>query len=762
MKHWIFNVQETNRGSESSHVDDKTAWELYYPPFQAAVEAGVSAAMCSYNKVDGIYACGSPKQLQEVLKKRMGFQGFVMTDWWALHSTAIGQGVDQEMPGTGQTTYFKPEQLKFSAADVIDNSVERVLSVVYRVGLGKSTKCSPPHCQPFFVKNMTSDAHTALARTLATESIVLLQNRGNTLPLTPDSVKTIAIVGGPAVAKPFNPNGGGQGAGGDWFTGDYYSGGGSGHTVAGYVVTPLDGIRRRAALAGMQVVASPNNDANAAIAAARQADVTIIVAATTSGESRDRPHLHLDHYADDFIAKVAGQSKHTIVLMQIPGAVLMPWRDSVSSILAMFMGGQETGNAWADVLFGDHAPTGRLPIMMPLSVDDTIEPAGGDVNYIEGMKTSYRNKAFKHTFPFGHGLTYTTFEYEKPVAGLCADGAEGIRMCISVHLRNTGRRSAKTIAQLYIAMPADAGHPAPILKGFQKTGIVPPGGTSEVIFRLGLRDLSYYDIGTGTWEEASGVTCSVGESSADIRHSLHIERDAGTGVWGGPSAPIVGNRRPPVVPQPGSETDGVAPPPAPETSVVGSQPDYTIWWMLLGVLQTCLLIFLGTYTYRLHICMRRPPEDFSPEPKPATTTRRQPTKAGRGQNQAHPESGYISPMAASPMTSMNSLGQISPMGTGMARTVSSGSRSPGGPAEHLPGPAALVSAVWARFPSAPEDSNWLASWFGKARFGTDSGATGGTTSGAAGSAAGASSPVRGLVAAAGAGGVSPVKKRRGP
>mmetsp|Transcript_7777 Transcript_7777/g.19214 ORF Transcript_7777/g.19214 Transcript_7777/m.19214 type:complete len:907 (-) Transcript_7777:109-2829(-) len=490
VKHWAFNHQETKRKSQSSNVDEKTAWELYYGPFQAAVDAGVSAAMCSYNKVNGEPACGSRKLLGD-LKQRMGFRGFIQSDWWAVlgsHST----GLDQVMPGTGRVLDLNRED-----AQSMDEAVTRILAATHRMRL--RSDCSPPNCENFLRRNVSSSEHLALGRRLAAESVVLLKNEGDVLPISSDSVATIAVIGSAAAADAFDPNSKSQGAYA-LAVADYYSGGGSGHcapaTRRRVVVKPLDGIKRRAASAGIRVVESPSNSVSQAISAARQSDIAIVVAATTSEEGKDRRDLHLDDGVDGLIDAVSRQAKRTVVISQIPGAVVMPWRDSVDGILAMFLGGQETGSAWADVLFGDHAPTGRLPIMIPETEADTIPPSNSQIaEYSEGMATSYRNKRFKAAFPFGHGLTYTSFEYLAPAAGLWSDDAScapEALVCIRVQVRNIGQVAGETVAQLYLEFPSVAQHPAPMLKGFRKTGVVLPGGVVSVTFSLSRHDLSFY------------------------------------------------------------------------------------------------------------------------------------------------------------------------------------------------------------------------------------------------------------------------------
>jgi beta-glucosidase len=554
-KHWIFNEQETHRDSESSVVDEKTAWELYYPPFWSAVEAGVSAVMCSYNRIDGEYSCENAEQLG-LLREKLGFRGFVQSDWWATHSTSVSQGLDQDMPGIGDygpgmgfpntSTWFDPERLKRQRSEDVDRSVRRILASIYRIRL--ANPCRPPGCGHWYRRNVTAPAHVALARSVAAESVVLLRNEG-LLPLAAsEELRTIAVIGAAAAAQSFDPHGEGQG-GKLWWQGDYYSGGGSGHVPAkpAGVVTALDGIRRRAARDGIEVLSSPTNNIKGAMRVARRADVAIVVAGSTSGESRDRESLALDGNADHLIAAVAKQAKHVIVLLQVPGAVLMPWKLAVDAILVMFLGGQETGNAWGDVLFGDHAPSGRLPIMMPETEADTVSPStGASVVYSEGLETSYRNKRFAAAFPFGHGLTYTTFEYKTPTVieaeafdvdggrDLLGDDSSGssgsgprpvraqkhINVCCPV--RNTGGMAGKAVVQLYLELPPSAGHPAPLLKGFAKTSLLFPGDSETVTFKLTPRDLSYYDVDRGSWVMADEAVAHIGASSADIRQFMSL------------------------------------------------------------------------------------------------------------------------------------------------------------------------------------------------------------------------------------------------
>jgi len=218
---------------------------------------------------------------------------------------------------------------------------------------------------------------------------------------------------------------------------------------------------------------------------------------------------------------VSAVAKATVVLVQAPGAVLMPWRDSVEGVLVMFLGGQQTGDAWADIVFGDQVPTGRLPVMMPEAEEDSIPPGTEpDVVYSEGLATSYRNPDFRAAYAFGHGLTYTTVEYQNASSSLCGNTSE-CEVRIRVSVKNTGGRAAPTVAQLYLQFPASAGNSVPVLKGFKKTSEISPGSSQEVVFELTQRDLSYYSAEWGGWIKATcDFTAHIGESSADIRETV--------------------------------------------------------------------------------------------------------------------------------------------------------------------------------------------------------------------------------------------------
>jgi beta-glucosidase len=515
-KHFAGNQQETERDNYNSRVDDKTAFELYFPPYQSAIDAGVGSFMCSYNKWNGEHACSSSDLLNNKLKGAMGFQGFVMSDWGAAYDQA-DRGLDMDMRMVGDN--WNPSS---QSEDVLDNTATRIIAATLKAGADWLT-CTGA-CESQQRTMVTSDEHAELATAAAAASIVLLKNDG-VLPLG-SSVKKIAVVGEVATAEPFDSN---HGA---WNVGDYYSGGGSGHMTpsSSQLVKTMDGLKARASKAGISVVESASNDQGAARNAANQADVVVVVVGASSTESADRGSLDVDNDGNGLINACTGTGKPVVVLMQIPGVVLTPWRDSVSAAAAMFLGGQGTGDAWAQVLFGDVAPSGRLPVQFPASESDTINVVGGgDASYSEGMKTSYRNKDIVPAFAFGHGLTYTTFQYGDAVTSACGDN-----LCLTMPVTNKGLVAASDVPQLYLEFPAKAQHPAPLLKGFVKTEKISPGKTAQAVFELTDRDLSYWD--NGEWKKPATVNAHIGVSSAEIVQTI---KDMSTQADGPTPAPIV-------------------------------------------------------------------------------------------------------------------------------------------------------------------------------------------------------------------------------
>jgi beta-glucosidase len=541
MKHFGFNEQETNRKQMNSVVSEKDAWEVYYPPFEAAIEAGVGGAMCAYNKVNGTYACHNGKVLQEDLKGKMGFEGFVMSDWEALHdSWALMGGTDMEMPG-GPGGYFNWKSLGgviHQHPEAFNEAARRILAAIYHLRLEEGPSCSGP-CYAERNTIQRTKAHLDLAKKAAADGVVLLKNDG-ILPLR--SVRQLAVIGPAANVKDtLNV----------WGAGSPYSGGGSGHVASTHVVTPLQGIGARAASLNIKIVSGidASDLIKGDLSALSDTDVVIVVADATAKESVDRGGLALDSSADALITAVAG-SKPTVVLMEIPGAVVTPWRDQVAAVACMFAGGEETGAAWASVLFGDVHPSGRLPISMPVSEEGLIRPGEATVIYNESAVSDVAT-----AFPFGHGLSYTNFEFGTPLRSRM-DCLEAL--CFAMNITNMGLAKGRETVQVYIQFGYRADWPSSTLyrlqhphkpklelRTFQKTPELEPGRSVELIFSLSRRELSTYAVEAGEWRLEPRFHVHVGASSLDIRQRFHVNllEPAPTTSSPPPSAPQSQSRR---------------------------------------------------------------------------------------------------------------------------------------------------------------------------------------------------------------------------
>eukprot|EP00413_Alexandrium_margalefii_P039480 CAMPEP_0204586102 /NCGR_PEP_ID=MMETSP0661-20131031/47296_1 /ASSEMBLY_ACC=CAM_ASM_000606 /TAXON_ID=109239 /ORGANISM="Alexandrium margalefi, Strain AMGDE01CS-322" /LENGTH=628 /DNA_ID=CAMNT_0051595715 /DNA_START=27 /DNA_END=1913 /DNA_ORIENTATION=- len=513
-KHWALNSQETARQSVSEGADERTRFEIYYPPFAGAIEAGVGSFMCSYNKINGAWSCENPETLGE-LKKTMGFTGYVMSDWGATHSPSLAQGLDMEMPAADflNAEFLKPA---LAAGTVTQSALDDTLVRIFRPMFEVGVMDEPTSVWDWkkLGNNVTSEASVAAARRLSALSTVLLKNDGGVLPLPRG--KRLALLGfaaGNAVVH----------------------GGGSGSVVASYVAHPLEGI---SAVAGAEVEFNDGQDIAAAASLAASADYAVVFVGTLSSEGSDRVSLSLDdgcdkdaqgqcggnaHSQNALIEAVAKANSKTIVVASVPGAVLMPWADSVPAILTNFMPGQQAGHAIADVLFGKVNPSARLPLTFPRAENETQlspqqwpgvpNPSNPAFNfYTERLLVGYRfydAHGLQPRFAFGHGLSYTSFAYS---------GLKVSTSTVSFTVKNVGTVPGSEVAQLYLGFPEAAGEPPLQLKGFKKTRALGPGQEQEVELKLLPRDLSIWDAGAHAWSLVHGsFKVMVGASSRDIR-----------------------------------------------------------------------------------------------------------------------------------------------------------------------------------------------------------------------------------------------------
>ncbi|CAE7341441.1 bglB [Symbiodinium pilosum] len=524
-KHFAFNEQETNRMSMDARISERTQWELYYLPFRAAAEAGVGAVMCAYNKVNGTYACHNSEILNADLRGKMNFSGFVMSDWTAMHSKdALGAGLDQEQPGIikkvpmlGEVGVLVDAVIKTLARPVLETAAMHVLTTIFRLRLDQDAGCAPPNCTQELASDQTKatthgERHEDIALRAAESGIVLLKNEQGLLPLRKGKLHRIAVVGNAAADESHGT----------------FVGKGSGFVKPdSSAKTPLQAIEEKAAKAEIQVLKPEGASIEEASSLAQSVDAVIVVIGTDASEGMDRASLGLGNFSDAMIEAVAGKAP-TIVLLQIPGAVLMPWRSQVAAVASQFMGGVATGTAWANFLFGHFSPRGRLPIMMPETSADVI-PVGLDaeVTYAEGLLTSYRSPSLRASFPFGHGLAFTTFQYSG--AHRVEKGCEAAA-CVEVLVKNAGQSSGEELVQAYVHFPeptgGDAawvqGTPEIMLKAFRRTKVLQPDESQTLRFDFPARDLKLFCSERG-WVLQRKIEVRLGASSKDIRQAVEVE-----------------------------------------------------------------------------------------------------------------------------------------------------------------------------------------------------------------------------------------------
>jgi len=502
VKHYDANNQEDNRGTVSANVDQRTLREIYLPAFEAAVtRAHAGTVMAAYNKVNGVYSSENRDLLTTILKDQWGFQGWVLSDYGATHSTvpAANNGLDMELP-TGQ---FFSDALKAAVQNgqvsmaTIDEHVHRILRTMFAFGLFD---------RPAPGGTIDQQADGTIARDIAEQGTVLLKNDGALLPLDNGKLGSIAVIG---------PNAGQAMTGG----------GGSSHVNPFYAVSPLTGITNRAG-ASVKITYNDGSDPQAAAAAAKSSGVAVVFVGDQESEGIDRSSLELPGNQDQLIQAVAAANPHTIVVLNAGAPVLMPWLDQVQGVVQAWYPGEEDGNAIAAVLFGDVNPSGKLPVTFPKNAGDapTSDPArypgiNGVAQYSEGVFAGYRyydQNNIAPLFPFGYGLSYTTFGYSN--LSVTTGGASApYSATVGLDVTNTGQRAGADVAQLYLGIPAtNVAEPPKQLKGFQKV-LLPPGQTQHVTFTLNARDLSYWDTRANDWVVQRGTyQVMVGNSSRDL------------------------------------------------------------------------------------------------------------------------------------------------------------------------------------------------------------------------------------------------------
>ena len=516
VKHFAMNNQETRRMSVSVLADERTKREIYLVPFETAIKKGKPwTVMCSYNKIGGVYSSENQWLLNDLLRGEWGFEGMTMTDWGACndHIEGVRAGMDLAMPSLGDSA---DKQLADAVRDgvldekYVDEAVERVLNVIQK--FTENRKKDPD----FFL-----GAQHHQARKIARESAVLLKNDG-VLPLK--SKGKIAFIG--AFAE--TPR---------------YQGGGSSHINASEITSALQAVRSVAKVEYAKGYSIDTDQVNPelqaeAVALAKKADVAVLFVGLTDAyesEGYDRSHMRMPENQNALIDAVCAVNDRVVVVLHNGSPVEMPWADKVGGILEMYLGGQAVGGATVDLLFGAVSPSGKLAETFPMHLEDNPSylnfPGNGDqVEYREGIYVGYRwydTRKMPVRWAFGHGLSYTQFEYsnlrvnkEKIAQG------EGVRVAIDV--KNVGHMGAKEVVQLYVHSAHNgAARPEQELKGFEKVYIA-PGKTETVEFELNPRAFAYYESAIRDWYvEGGAYEIRIGASSRDIRAAKTIEIEAG-------------------------------------------------------------------------------------------------------------------------------------------------------------------------------------------------------------------------------------------
>ncbi len=538
VKHFAANNQEKERFTINVEVSERALREIYLPAFEMAVkEGGVYTIMGAYNQFRGQHCSHNDYLLNKILKGEWGFEGIVISDWAAVHNSkqALENGCDIEM-GTDLSMRNNPDYNKFYMADsalilirngevdssVVDEKVKRILRVMYRINMfGKRSPGS-----------YNTPEHQQVARKVAEEGIVLLKNE-TVLPLNKQKINKIAVVGANADKK-------------------FGKRGGSSQVEPYYEVTALEGLKNSCG-SDIEIVYAPGYEitkkhtanqqlASEAINASKNADFVIYVGGTIHGfsdawsdnaydaEGADKPDMYLPFQQDELIKKILEVNKNVIVALYGGGPVDMTeWIDEIPAIIQAWYPGMEGGNVLADILFGNVNPSGKLPMTFPKKLEDS--PAhklgeypgdNGTVEYKDGIYVGYRffdTKGVEPQFCFGHGLSFTTFEFTNVSANL-----EGDQVLVSVKITNTGDMAGAEVAQFYVHDDeSKVERPEKELKAFEKV-YLEPGGSKIIEVKIPVENLKYYDEGLNKWVLERGVyEILVGNSSANIIWKLNIE-----------------------------------------------------------------------------------------------------------------------------------------------------------------------------------------------------------------------------------------------
>lgn len=515
IKHFVANNQEYRRMSCSSEIDERTFREIYLGAFETAIKEGKpDTVMCSYNKINGEFASENHKLLTEILRDEWGFEGYVMSDWGAVNERVKGlkAGLDLEMPGSGGHTDAEiVEAVKNGTLEesVLDTAVERILNIIFKYTDNRQEG------------RFNLEADHEIAKEIAEESMVLLKNDG-ILPLKAGEQK-IAFIGKFA-EKP------------------RFQGGGSSHINSFKVESALDAVKAYTEVAyaqGYDVKEDKIDEAmvKEAVETAKNADVAVIFAGlpdTFESEGYDREHMRMPDCQNYLIQEILKVQKNVVVVLHNGSPVEMPWADEVSAVLEAYLCGQAVGAAEADILFGKVNPSGKLAETIPYHLEDNPSylnfPGDGQkVEYKEGVFVGYRyydTKKMPVRYPFGYGLSYTTFEYsDLQLSKERIKDTETLQ--VNVKVKNTGKMAGKEVVQLYVSDKTNAVmRPVKELKNFVKVELQPQE-EKTVTMELNKRSFAWYNTKVNDWYAESGTyEILIGSSSRDIRLTKTVELES--------------------------------------------------------------------------------------------------------------------------------------------------------------------------------------------------------------------------------------------
>ena len=505
IKHFAANNQEYRRMSSSSEVDERTLREIYFPAFETAVKkAQPYTFMCSYNQINGTFASENKWLLTDVLRGEWGFKGYVMSDWGAVNDRVKGleAGLELEMPASGgDNDAMIVKAVKDGALEekILDQAVERILRIIFEYA---------DHRKP---QEFTMEKDHEEAQHIAEESMVLLKNENHILPLK--TSEKAAFIGGFAR----NPR---------------FQGGGSSHINCFKTTNVLDSVPCDAQVVYAEGFPADRDFydkalADEAVKAAAEADKAVIFAGlpeSFESEGYDRSHMRLPECQNRLITEILKVQPNTVIVLHNGSPVEMPWLGEIKGLLETYLGGQAGGAAAANILYGKINPSGKLAETMPLKLSDNpsyLNFGGGEkVEYREGIFVGYRyydTKEMDVAFPFGYGLSYTTFAYSNLKLSM-ENPTEKDTVMVSADVTNTGKSAGKEVVQLYIRdLTGSAIRPEKELKGFEKV-FLEPGETKTVTMELNKRSFAWYNTELHDWFAASGdYEILVGASSRDIR-----------------------------------------------------------------------------------------------------------------------------------------------------------------------------------------------------------------------------------------------------